>query len=52
MIAEYNKAKGDYIITGKDIGGVEYNLAGAFILYRGVLMMDDWINTYKYNTWR
>ena len=41
--AELNKSKDDKVTTGKELGGVEYNLAGSFMLFRGAPMQADWV---------
>ena len=47
--AEEFKKKEDKIIPGIEIGGVEENLAGCFLLWRGVAMKQEWIQPYVDN---
>ena len=49
--AEYNKSNDDRVARGFDyFGGVKYNLAGSFMLFRGAPMQNDWISPYSANT--
>lgn len=51
--AENKRLPGDSITTGQDIektmGGVEYNLGGIYLLFRGVRMKKEWIDPYEQN---
>ena len=49
-MAEYYKSKGDKVTCGKDLGGVDDNLGGSFMLFRGAPMQNDWISPYSANT--
>ena len=44
--AEEYKSKDDKVTPGKELGGVEYNLAGSFMLFRGAPMQADWVKPY------
>lgn len=46
-IAEAMKDKKDRIKPGIDIGGLDRNLSGTFLLFRGAPMMNDWITPYE-----
>ena len=41
--AEKYKSKGDKVTPGKELGGVEWNLPGSFMLFRGAPMQADWV---------
>ena len=41
--AELHKSMGDKVTPGKELGGVERNLAGSFMLFRGAPMQADWV---------
>ena len=40
---EQRKNKSDKITIGYDLGEVEQNIGGSFLLWRGALMKDEWI---------
>ena len=40
------KNNDDKIKTGYNIGSADCNMAGAFILFRGAQMRDEWLNIY------
>ena len=44
--AEKYRDAHDKIETGESIGGVDFNLAGIFLVWRGVLMKKEWIIPY------
>lgn len=47
-VAEKNRSDQDQIQTGKIIASqYHYNMAGLFILYRGVSMENKWVENYK-----
>lgn len=48
--AEFYRKEGDKMPTGEDIGGTEQNMAGLFMLWRGLQMKDEWIKDYEDNT--
>ena len=45
--AEYNKSEGDYVARGYNLGGVDDNLGGSFMLFRGAPMQADWVKPYS-----
>ena len=44
--AEFYKSMGDKVTPGKELGGVDRNLAGSFMLFRGAPMQADWVQPY------
>jgi len=44
--AERYKSDDDKLTTGLDLGGVNCNLGGSFMLFRGAPMQDDWVKPY------
>lgn len=49
LYGEKYRKKEDQLISGLDFqkdGGVHYNLAGMFLLFRGALMMPEWFQDY------
>ena len=48
LSSERNKELNDRVVPGNEFGGVDYNMAGSFLLFRGAPMMNDWIAPYDY----
>ena len=46
MYAEDNKSEGDKISTGQSLGGVDFNMGGSFLVFRGAPMKDEWVKPY------
>ena len=44
---EDGKNSEDKIKTGQMIGGVEWNLSGAYLLWRGAAMKEEWITPFQ-----
>ena len=49
LSGEYGKNANDKIKTGEQLGGVKWNLSGAFLLWRGFPMKPDWIADHERN---
>ena len=47
--AEQNKKPNDKIKTGMIRGGIQHNITGAFLLFRGAQMKEEWLDQYKKN---
>ena len=46
LVAESFKSVDDKVTTGVALGGVNCNLGGSFMLFRGAPMQDDWVKPY------